>query len=128
MKNKLKKALVADDNRIIRIVLCEFFEQLEVEVAEAKDGREALELILSFEPQLVVADMLMPHLTGFELADECRQMDPSQRPIVFLTTAVYKSRQTEHEALTTYEARAFFRKPIDLKELKSRISDCLEIE
>lgn len=128
MKTRLKRVVVADDNRIIRIILREFFEQLDVEVSEAKDGHDALEQILSYEPQLVVADILMPRINGFQLAEECCGMDASLRPVVFLTTAVYKSRTHEHEALTTYEARAFFRKPIDLKELKARVEACFEVE
>ncbi len=110
---ELKRALVAEDNRISRLVLREMLAGLGVEVLEAADGEEALEMIREHHPDLVVSDVLMPRRDGFALATALQAEKITPRPVLVLTSAVYKHAKWKHEALTTYGAHEFMRKPVD---------------
>jgi len=124
---QLERVVVADDNRIIRAVLSDIFARLGVEVVEAADGREALERILSSNPQLAVLDIVMPHLDGFQVADQVNRLCGDHRPVIFMTTAVYKTSMWEGEAKRTYGAAEYLRKPIDPDDLVARISRHLRL-
>lgn len=119
---QLERVVVADDNRIIRAVLREVFARLGVEVLEAADGREALEQILSSAPQLAVLDIVMPHLDGFQVADQVNAQGGDHRPVIFMTTAVYKTSMWEGEAKRTHGAAEYMRKPVDPDDLLARVS------
>ena len=117
----LKLALVAEDNRISRLVLREMLVAHGVDVLEASDGEEALEIIRDRTPDLVVSDVLMPKRDGFSLATALMEENVQPRPVLFLTSAVYKHAKWKHEALTTYGAHEFLRKPVDADDLTTAI-------
>lgn len=127
MSRSLQRVLIADDNKIFRVVLREVFENLEVEVIEAHDGEEALTLARAHSPELIVMDLLMPKRDGFQVASELSEDTSASRPVLFLTTAVYKSRRWQHESLTTYQADEFLPKPIDPDDLKERLSKYFDV-
>lgn len=124
----LKLAVVADDNRISRMILREILEQQGVEVAEAANGDEAFALVLSRQPDLVISDLLMPGCDGFELATRLQEAKLERRPVLFLTTAVYKDRKWRHEAHTTYSADEFLPKPVEAETLQKAIEKHFTIE
>ena len=110
---KLDLAVIAEDNRISRVILREILEQYGAQVIEAADGEEAWEVIVEHEPDLVISDVLMPKCDGFALAQRIHASDLEPTPLVFLTSAVYKSRRWVHEALTTYCGDEFLVKPVN---------------
>lgn len=118
---ELKLALVAEDNRISRLVLREMLVAHGVEVLEAVDGEQALEMIREHAPDLVISDVLMPKRDGFSLATALLEDAADTRPVLFLTSAVYKHAKWKHEALTTYGAHEFLRKPVDADDLAEAI-------
>jgi two-component system, response regulator PdtaR len=78
------RILVAEDETIIRLDLKELLERAGFEVVgEAKDGREAVELARSLEPDLAIMDVKMPHLDGIDAARQI--LDQRPIPIVMLT-------------------------------------------
>ena len=56
-------------------------------LAEARDGREALRLVIEHEPDVLLTDIEMPHLTGLELAAEVKKQAPKTRVIIVTTFA-----------------------------------------
>jgi CheY-like chemotaxis protein len=72
-------------------------------------------------PDLVVSDVLMPKRDGFSLATALMEEDVQPRPVLFLTSAVYKHAKWKHEALTTYGAHEFLRKPVDADDLTTAV-------
>ena len=84
--NLRKVVLIADDNAIIRKMLCRLFETEENYdlCAEAKDGREAIELALKYRPELIILDLSMPVLNGIDAARELKRLMP-QIPIILFT-------------------------------------------
>ena len=77
------KLLIADDNEAIRDILVSFAEGMDYETVTAKDGREALALALQGDISLLLLDVMMPELDGFEVCRQVRQ--GSDLPIIMIT-------------------------------------------
>jgi len=116
------RVLVADDSRIFRRLAAEVLREQGLTVAEAANGREALDQILADRPELLILDALMPLLSGFDVLAKLREMAPTYEPIVFLVTAVYKSRRWESEARQTYRVHEYLEKPVEPEDLLKAIS------
>ena len=113
----LTRVLVADDSRIFRSLIVEVLREHGLEVIEAANGREALDALLSQRPQLAVLDALMPLLSGFDVISTMREKAPEYQPIIFMVTAVYKSRRWETEARQQYRVHEYLEKPLEPGEL-----------
>lgn len=113
----LSRVLVADDSRIFRALMTEVLRDRGLEVLEAANGRDALDSLLAERPQLVVLDALMPLLSGFDVITRLREQAPDYRPVIFMVTAVYKSRRWETEARQQYHVEEYLEKPLEPAEL-----------
>jgi CheY-like chemotaxis protein len=113
----LNKVLLADDSRIFRALMTEVLRENGLDVLEAVNGREALDLMLAQRPQLVILDGLMPLLSGFEVLAELRGSNPEYHPVVFIVTAVYKSRRFESEVRQQYRVDEYLEKPLEPEDL-----------
>ncbi|HUK12748.1 MAG TPA: response regulator [Thermoanaerobaculaceae bacterium] len=113
----LRSVLVADDSRIFRALVAEVLRENGLEVVEAANGREALDAALAHRPQLAVLDALMPYLSGFDVLTKLREKAPDYRPVVFIVTAVYKSRRWESEARQQYQVEEYLEKPLEPEDL-----------
>ena len=116
------RVLVADDSRIFRLLVSEVLRDRGIAVVEASNGREALEHTLTERPELLILDALMPLLSGFDVLSKLREKAPGYEPIVFIVTAVYKSRRWESEARQTYRVHEYLEKPIEPEELLKTIA------
>jgi len=111
--------LIADDHRLFRLGLrqaCESADDLEV-VGEASDGREAVEMVRRFHPDVVLMDVNMPDLDGVEATRRIVAFDPSVR-IVMLT--IYRQDRYVFEAIKA-GARGYLLKDVDEHELLDAI-------
>lgn len=113
----LKRVLVADDSRIFRALITEVLRERRLEVLEAANGRDALAALLAHRPELAILDALMPVLSGFEVIGKLREQAPDYRPVIFMVTAVYKSRRWETEARQQYQVEEYLEKPLEPAEL-----------
>jgi CheY-like chemotaxis protein len=111
------RALVADDSRIFRAFVREVLQGEGLKVFEAGNGKEALDSALSFRPELLILDALMPVLSGFEVLAKLKEKLPSYRPKVFVVTAVYKSYRWESEAKSVYQVDEYLEKPLEPEKL-----------
>lgn len=118
-----KKILISDDNPDIRKILVMRLEINGYEVEEAYDGEEAVEKIREGDVDLVVLDLMMPKLSGFEV---CRMIKFDENykdlPIVVLSAL---DQQGDREKAIAAGADAYFIKPFDLDLLLSKISSLL---
>lgn len=92
------RLLVVDDHFVVRIGLTSALNlepDMEV-VAEAKDGREAVEAYETHRPDVVVMDYQLPHLNGAEATTVLRAKDPGARVIIL---SVYKGEEDVHRAV-----------------------------
>ncbi len=78
--------LVADDDPMIRLLAQQALERRSFEVIQAENGENALELFSTMTPDLVLCDVMMPVVDGFELCSSLRAMKQGEHvPIVMLT-------------------------------------------
>jgi putative two-component system response regulator len=95
-------------------------------VETSTDSRRVLDLLDSFKPDLILLDLLMPHLDGFEVMRLLGQTIPegSYLPVLILTADA--SRETRSRALSE-GARDFLTKPFDMDEVLLRIANMLDV-
>lgn len=120
-----KKILIADDEPNIVISLEFLMKKEGFSVAVAGDGEEALAKVASFQPDLLLLDVMMPKKAGFEVCETLRA-DPAHAglKIVMLTA---KGRETEVAKGLALGANAYMTKPFSTKELVARVKELLEI-
>ncbi len=87
--------LVADDNQEVLDRLDKILTQEGFQVLQAGDGNETLEAIRASHPDLVILDLLMPRLTGFEVLRQIRQDERIQDTRVLAMSSVYKDNVLE---------------------------------
>lgn len=85
------KVLVVDDIEMNRNLIIEFFGDTKVEVAEAENGRIAIEMVEKFKPDLILMDLVMPEMDGFEATKFLKSNpDTAHIPIIALTASAMK--------------------------------------
>ncbi len=116
---KKPRVLLVEDAPFLRYAFGRLLRMHGFEVMEANDGREALNSVADFHPQLVLTDLLMPVMDGVELIRRLRS-DPQSAEIPVVAITADASQQAEHRAR---EAGAidFITKPIDLPALLDRL-------
>lgn len=117
------RIVVADDEADIRRLIVFTLNRRGYTVLEASTGDTALELIRHERPDLAVLDVMMPGLTGLEVAAALKA-DPETRsiPIVILSA---KGQASEIEAGYAAGARLYLLKPFAPQELASRVAELL---
>lgn len=115
--------LVADDDEDILGLVSFRLERSGYEVAAAKDGEEALHLARELSPALVVLDVMMPRLDGYEVARRLREDEATRGIPVILLTALAQ----EADVARGFESGAddYLRKPFSPQELAARVQAVL---
>jgi CheY-like chemotaxis protein len=120
----MKSVLLADDNALIRRLLRAHLEPLGVDILEAEDGQAALELARAARPTVVVLDLDMPHLNGFEVCAQLKAREATQDIPVFILTGSAGD-DTQGYAFGA-GANGFFAKSSDLPALCHVIAKLLD--
>src|SRR5260221_10246700 len=81
------RILVVDDEPAIRALLKKIIERRGFTVDGARDGAEAIELVRKHRYNLILVDLMMPNVNGFELVDYLSQQPGDPRPAVIIITA-----------------------------------------
>ncbi len=118
--------LIVDDRPENLLTLESILESPELNVIKAASGNEALGLLLEYDVALVLMDVQMPGMDGFETAEIMRSSERTKHiPIIFVTAI---SKQRKH-IFKGYETGAvdYLYKPLDLEILKSKISAFIEL-
>lgn len=120
------RVLVAEDTTAIRAVLAFMLRSRGYEVEEAANGREALDRALAQPPDLVLLDVLMPLMNGFEVCARLKS-EPATRdvPILILTSVARDSGKDDAHWKKTSGADEFMVKPFKAHDLLDRIERLL---
>lgn len=116
---KPRLVLVVDDDDMIRRLVRAVLEADEFEVAEARDGKAALELVSRADPSVVVLDVMMPGLDGVEV---CRRLDHDKVKVVILTARDDPKLEAEAKLAG---ADAFMTKPFSAMELLDLVGELM---
>lgn len=122
-----KKILIVDDEAFIRVLLAQTLEDLEdqgVELLSAADGREALEVALAERPDIIFLDVMMPHLSGYEVCRKVKEVAPEVH-IILLTA---KGQAVDKELGAAAGADEYVTKPFDPDNILARVGQLLEID
>jgi CheY-like chemotaxis protein len=114
--------LVAEDHLDSRDAMRAILEAFGYRVLEAVNGREAVELALSNRPDLILMDIMMPELDGFEATRELRRHDTTSATPIIAVTAMEGAQKLALQA----GASDFVRKPVDIRGLVSKIHGWLD--
>ncbi len=120
---KRKKILLVDDSGTILMMEKMILAREPYDLVTAKDGREAIDKIAAERPDLILLDVVMPHLTGFQVLERLRS-DASTRttPVILVTT---RGEAENVEAGYAGGCSDYVTKPIDSLELVTKIRNCL---
>jgi len=116
------RILIAEDHRDSREALRILLESVGFEVSVASDGRDAVDLALLVRPDLILMDIMMPELDGFEATRRLRRSEPTRRTPIIAVTAMEGARELALEA----GADDVVQKPISTRALLGTIHDWLE--
>lgn len=116
--------LVVDDDLGTRLSISDYLELSGYSVITANDGQEALAMVEEYQPDLIVTDIVMPRMNGYELVRRVRQK-PRFRllPVILLT-----ARTKTQERILGYQSGCdlYLPKPFELEELAAAIRNLLE--
>ncbi len=110
------KVLLVDDKPYNRAVLAAALEPLGFEIAEASNGQEGVERARAMRPDLIIMDLVMPVLSGFEAIQMIRQTMPELQKTVILATSASVF-EKDRQASSLAGCNAFLPKPVDLVQL-----------
>lgn len=118
------RVLIVDDEANIVISLEFLMEQAGYTVAVARTGEEALEKVDSFRPDLVLLDVMLPGISGFDILQRIRQHAALHEMAVIMLTA--KGREVEVTKGLALGANAYITKPFSTRELLAEVRRYLE--
>lgn len=112
----VRKILVVDDTRNVQLMINDFLISQDFEVFNASDGREALNMFHESEPDLILLDIMMPNMDGYQLISQLRR--ESDVPVIMIT-----AKQQEEEIIKGFDLGAddYITKPFRLRELLVRM-------
>ena len=119
-----KEILIVDDEPNVVVPIQFLMEQQGYRVMIAERGEDALDLIYQYKPDLVLLDIMLPGIDGYEVCEIIR-LNPSFRnvKIIFLTA---KGREVEIAKGLTLGADAYITKPYSNAELVAKVKELLE--
>ena len=122
MKEKIS-VLIADDNQEFSHTLSSYInhqEDMEV-IAVAKDGNEAIDMISNTIPDVVILDVIMPHLDGLGVLEKVLEIDIPKKPTCIMLSAVGQDKITQKDIIAG--ADYYIVKPFDIEVLIQRIRE-----
>ncbi|MEZ5336588.1 MAG: response regulator [Methanolobus sp.] len=125
VQSEKPRILIVDDEPM-NIELLQAYLQYDYEVIPAYSGREALELVASRKPDIVLLDLMMPGVNGYKVCDEIKSSEDTKYIPIVLVTAL----SSREDRLKGIEVKAddFLSKPVDRLELKMRVKSLLRIK
>ena len=123
--SKKSRILIADDNEANVELLEAYLTGLDVETAVAVDGQDTLDKVATFQPNLILLDIMMPKLSGFEVCQRLKSDPKTSNIMILMVTALNELGDIERAV----EARTddFLSKPVNKLELIKRVEIMLRL-
>ena len=121
----MKKILIVDDEPNIVMTLEYTFKKNNFEVFIARDGQEALDILKTQLPDIIILDIMMPLVDGFETMEQIKKNEKLKHcKVIFLTA---KNKESNIEKGLALGADAYLTKPFSLKKVVEHVNELLEI-
>jgi CheY-like chemotaxis protein len=111
------RILVVDDNKDAAETLAELLRMLGNEVAVALDGTSAMEQVVQFRPDVVLLDIGLPDISGYEVARRVRQLERVAQPTLIALTGWGQQQDKQMAALAGFDEH--WTKPVDIDRLQA---------
>jgi CheY-like chemotaxis protein len=118
-----RKVLIVDDEDLARVLLKHIIERMNVpdmEILLAEDGLQATEMIEANHPDLILLDILLPKMNGYDVCRFVRQI-PAYNPHIIILTA--RGIKTDRQRAEAMGANDFMTKPFNPSRLISQLSE-----
>jgi CheY-like chemotaxis protein len=125
MPETSNKILIADDNPPNVELLEAYLSDVDCEIAIAVDGQDALDKVAEFSPDVILLDVMMPKLSGFEVCKQLKQ-DPATRKIMILMVTALNELGDIERAVDA-GTDDFLSKPVNKLELVKRVENMLRL-
>ena len=119
------KILIADDNPTNVELLEVYLADVECEIATAVDGRDTLDKVARFHPDLILLDIMMPKLSGFEVCRKLKDHPETRKIMILMVTALNEAGDVERAVMAGCDD--FLSKPINKLELLKRVEIMLRL-
>ena len=118
-----QKILAVDDSLLICQQIEKVLKNEEYTVYKSHSAKETLELLEEVDPDLILLDVILPDMEGYELFEKIKEKDKNHAPVIFIT-----SKDSEQDVIRGVELGAcdYIKKPFRPEELKSRVKAHLE--
>lgn len=125
-QGKCRKILIVDDIEENRIMLLTLLRDLGFDITLADNGKKGVELAEKLHPDLILMDMVMPVMTGFEAVSEIRKIHGFQKtPIIAVSASVI---QADQEKSRFAGCDAFLSKPVSIRKLFKFMEKYMKLE
>ena len=118
-----KRVLVVEDNELNLKLFCDLLRAHEHLPEGVRDGREAVARARDFQPDLIIMDIQLPHVSGFELIGQLKA-DETLKRIPIMAVTAYAGREDE-ERIRAIGADAYVSKPISLARFVASVGALL---
>lgn len=122
-KNRI---LIADDNLPNCELLEAYLADLDCEIAMAVDGLDTLKQVAAFQPDLILLDVMMPKLSGFEVCRKLKDDPNTRRIMILMVTALNELGDIERAVQAGTDD--FLSKPVNKLELVKRVENMLKLK
>ncbi|MEO2000262.1 MAG: response regulator [Pirellulales bacterium] len=119
------RILIADDNEPNRELLEVYLADVDCEIATAVDGSDTLEKVSSFKPDIILLDIMMPKLSGFEVCQQLKADSVTRQIMVLMVTALGELGDIERAVEAGTDD--FLSKPVNKIELVKRVENMLKL-
>ncbi|MEO8269190.1 MAG: response regulator [Aureliella sp.] len=125
-KTRTNRILIADDNAANRELLEAYLANVDCEIEMSVDGQDTLDKIKSFQPDLLLLDVMMPKLSGFEVCQQIKSDPKMSRVMVLMVTALNELGDIERAVKAGTDD--FLTKPVQKVTLLKRVENMLRLK
>ena len=119
------RVLIADDNEANVELLEAYLADMDVDIAVAVDGQDTLDKAAAFDPHLILLDVMMPKLSGFEVCQKLKSDPKSRRIMILMVTAL--NEHGDMERAVEAGTDDFLSKPVNKEALLKRVENMLKL-
>jgi len=119
------RILIADDNAVNVELLEAFLADGDYDIAIAVDGKDTLDKVASFRPHLILLDVMMPKLSGFEVCKKLKDDPATKEIMILMVTALNELGDIERAVQAGTDD--FLSKPVNKLELTKRVDNMLKL-
>ena len=122
----MNKILIADDNEANRELIEAYLINIDCDLETAVDGQDTLDKVASFEPDLILLDVMMPKLSGFEVCKQIKENIATSHIMILMVTALNELGDIERAVGAGTDD--FLSKPVNKIELTKRVENMLKLK